>query len=155
MRRSPKSPALQNASHDAGLLHLQMPAAGHSDFFYSGTRNQSLVKPRQVPDGVLLLDANPNDAAGYGMPCEGDSESPVFRRRDHHGLHRPGPEVHQPRAGPASGWRSGPRLPVLPRARPSTAMVELTAHCRHGASAARVCFVRPVPATGCCRPRTN
>jgi len=50
-----------------------------SPYFIDYTRNQSLVTPRTVDDGLLYFKTNPNDANGYGAPCFGDSGSPVIR----------------------------------------------------------------------------
>ena len=47
--------------------------------FVDFTRNQAQVVPKKATDALLFLGANPNDQAGYGLPCEGDSGSPVIR----------------------------------------------------------------------------
>ena len=55
------------------------PSGRPTSYFVEGVRNQSAVTPKKIDAGVLYLGANPNDQAGYGSPCSGDSGSPVLR----------------------------------------------------------------------------
>jgi hypothetical protein len=55
------------------------PSGRPDSYFVEGIRNQSMVTPKKIDAGVLYVGANPNDQAGYGSPCSGDSGSPVLR----------------------------------------------------------------------------
>lgn len=63
-----------------GIDRAGTPVSGpNAPYFIDFMRKQSLVKPQKLTDALLFLGANPNDQAGYGSPCSGDSGSPVFR----------------------------------------------------------------------------
>jgi hypothetical protein len=54
------------------------PPGQADSYFIDYTRNRSLSVLSKVTDALLVVNANPNNTAGYGTPCSGDSGSPMF-----------------------------------------------------------------------------
>lgn len=54
------------------------PAGQQSSYTYDGVRYQSQWPINKLTDALFFGNGNPNNAIGYGMPCFGDSGSPLL-----------------------------------------------------------------------------